>query len=237
MFKITSRFYVIYGDGNPIYVGYTNRTVRQRFTEHKESKDFSDYKKVQVKELKEERLIYNFTWDYGQTCRNADEVSLREAQLVQKYNTQNSVFQKADGGGQTWASEKWFVRSNKNNPRFTGLSGEEIKRLLKQEKVLRTWLNHFVSHMEPVEKVWLNNFISHMQPVEKRWLHDFVNNMNLPEKVWLKNFVSSMNPTEKRWLHDFVGSMKPVEKVWLQSFVNNMNPIKKSIIVKNSNKC
>ena len=29
MFKITSRFYVIYGDGIPIYVGYTNRTVKK----------------------------------------------------------------------------------------------------------------------------------------------------------------------------------------------------------------
>ena len=68
MFKITSRFYVIYGDDHPIYVGYTNRTVRKRFAEHKESKDFSDYKKVQAKELKGERLTYDFTWDYGQTC-------------------------------------------------------------------------------------------------------------------------------------------------------------------------
>ena len=163
MFKITSRFYVIYGDGNPIYVGYTNRTVRQRFTEHKKSKDFSDYKKVQVKELKKEKLTYEFTWDYMQTCKNADEVSLREAQLVQKYNTQKSIFQKADGGGQTWASEKWFVKSNRNNPRFTGLSGDQIKRLLKQEKVLRTWLQNFVSSQSPMKEVWLHNFVGNQK--------------------------------------------------------------------------
>ena len=227
MFKITSRFYVIYGDGNPIYVGYTNRTVRKRFTEHKESKDFSDYKKVQVKELKEERLTYEFTWDYGQTCKNADEVSLREAQLVQKYNTQKSVFQKADGGGQTWASEKWFVKSNKNNPKFAGLSGDAINKLLKQEKVLRTWLYSFVGNIQPTEKIWLNSFVSHMQPVEKVWLQSFVSNMRPVEKRWLQSFVSNMNPTEKRWLHDFVGDMKPVEKVWLHNFVNNMQPVEK----------
>ena len=227
MFKITSRFYVIYGDGNPIYVGYTNRTVRQRFAEHKESKDFSDYKKVQVKELKAERLTYEFTWDYGQTCKNADEVSLREAQLVQKYNTQKSVFQKADGGGQTWASEKWFVKSNKNNPRFTGLSGDEIKRLLRQEKVFRTWLKSFVGNMKPVEKVWLKNFVSSMNPTEKVWLKSFVGNMNPPEKVWLKNFVNNINHPEKVWLQHFVGDMKPVEKRWLQSFVGDMKPVEK----------
>lgn len=212
MFKITSRFYVIYGDGNPIYVGYTNRTVRQRFTEHKESKDFSDYKKVQVKELKEERLTYNFTWDYGQTCKNADEVSLREAQLVQKYDTQKSIFQKADGGGQTWASEKWFVKSNKNNPRFTGLSGDQIKRLLKQEKVLRIWLNSFVNRIQPPEKIWLQNFVHDMNPVEKRWLQSFVSGIQPTEKVWLHNFVNNMNPLGKRWLNSFVGNMRPAKK-------------------------
>lgn len=121
-----------------------------------------------MKELKAERLTYDFTWDYGQTCKNADEVSLREAQLVQKYNTQKSIFQKADGGGQTWASEKWFVKSNKNNPRFTGLSGNQINKLLKQEKVLRTWLNSFVNHMKPVEKIWLNSFVNSMKPAKKR---------------------------------------------------------------------
>ena len=227
MFKIKSRFYIIYGDGHPIYVGYTNRTVKKRFTEHKESKDFSDYKKVQVKELKAERLTYDFTWDYGQTCKNADEVSLREAQLVQKYNTQSSVFQKADGGGQTWASEKWFVKSNRNNPRFTGLSGAQIKRLLKQEKVLHTWLYSFVGNMQPVEKVWLNSFVSHMQPVEQVWLHNFVNHMNPTEKTWLNSFVSSMNPVEKVWLKSFVSNMNPVEKIWLKNFVSSMNPVDK----------
>ena len=44
--------------------------------------------------------------DYGQTCKNADEVSLREAQLVQKYNTQKSVFQKADAGAEAAVANK-----------------------------------------------------------------------------------------------------------------------------------
>ena len=61
-FKITSRFYVIYGDYDPIYVGYTNRTVRQRFREHKEDKDFSEYDNVEVKELVDEKLNYEQTY-------------------------------------------------------------------------------------------------------------------------------------------------------------------------------
>jgi len=161
-FKITSRFYVIYGDYEPIYVGYTNRTVRQRFREHKEDKDFSEYENIEVKELVDEKLSFNFTWNHEQTCRNANKVSLREGQLVQQYGTQDSIFQKASGGGQTWATEKWFVKSNRDNPRFIGMSGADIKAFLKEEKAVTTWIGNFIGHMKPVEEVWLGNFVGGM---------------------------------------------------------------------------
>jgi len=221
-FKIISRFYVIYGDYEPIYVGYTNRTVKQRFKEHKADKDFSEYDSVEVKELVDEKLRFDFTWDYEQTCKNADKVSLREGQLVQQYGTQDSMFQKADGGGQTWAAEKWFVKSNKNNPRLTGLSGVEIKRLLKEEKVVSVWLNSIVGNMKPDGEIWLGNFVNDMEPIEKVWLHNFVCHMKPVEKIWLNSFICHMRPTEEEWLGHFVESMNPVEKAWLNSFTNNM---------------
>jgi len=239
-FKITSRFYVIYGDYEPIYVGYTNRPVKQRFKEHKEDKDFSEYENVEVKELVDEKLSFDFTWNYEQTCENADEVSLREGQLVQQYGTQDSIFQKADGGGQTWATEKWFVKSNKDNPSFAGMSGAEIKTYLKEEKTVTTWLGIFVNHMRPVEEawlgsfvsdmrpaeeVWIHNFVNHMKPIEELWLHHFVSNMKSTEEVWLNDFVHNMKPVGEAWLHNFVHSMKPVEGVWLSNFVNDMKPV------------
>ena len=223
-FKITSRFYVIYGDYDPVYVGYTNRTVKQRFKEHQKDKDFSEYKNVEVKELVDEKLSFDFTWDYDQTCRNADQVSLREGQLVQQYGTQDSEFQKADGGGQTWAAEKGFAKSNKDNPRFTGMSGADIKACLKEEKVVSVWLSSFVNHMRPVEKVWLSSFVGNMRPVEKVWLSSFVGNMRPTEKVWLSSFVNNMRPVEEVWLNHFVNSMVPAEDMWLHNFVNHMRP-------------
>lgn len=176
-FKITSRFYVIYGDCEPIYVGYTNRTVRQRFAEHKHDKDFSDYDNIEVKELVDDKLSFEFTWDYEKTCKNADEVSLREGQLVQQYGTQSSEYQKAVEGGQAWASEKGFVKHNKDNPKFAGMSGLEIKACLKEEKVASIWLGNFVSNMKPTEEVWLGSFISTMKPIEEVWLGSFVSTM------------------------------------------------------------
>lgn len=239
-FKITSRFYVIYGDCEPVYVGYTNRTVRQRFVEHKHDKDFSDYDNIEVKELVDEKLSFDFTWSYEQTCDNADKVSLREGQLVQQYGTQDSVFQRADGGGQAWASEKGFVKHNKDNPKFTGMSGSEIKACLKEEKVASIWLGNFVSNMnpieeiwlesftstmKPIEEVWLGSFVSTMKPIEEMWLRDFVGNMKPVEEVWLGSFIGNMKSTEKQWLGSFVGNMMPTEERWLGSFIKNMEPI------------
>lgn len=239
-FKITSRFYVIYGDCEPIYVGYTNRTVKQRFIEHKRDKDFSEYNSVEVKELTNEKLSFDFTWNYEQTCKNADKVSLREGQLVQQYNTQDSIFQKADGGGQTWATEKWFIEHNRNNPKFDGMSGSKLKAYLKEEKTVNAWLGQFVSNMKtieerwlsdfigtmkPAEEVWLNNFVADMKPTEEAWLHNFVSNMRPVEEVWLNNFVGNMKPVEEVWLGHFVSHMKPVEEVWLGSFVGGMKPV------------
>ena len=224
MFKIKSRFYVIYGDGVPIYVGYTNRTVKQRFREHKEDKDFSDYEDVHVEELKEEKLVYEFTWDYEQTCKNADEVSLREGQLVQKYNTQDSIYQKAAGGGQTWASEKGFVKSNKDNPKFTGMSTSDIKRLLDRDKRVGTWLHNFVSSQRLGKEVWLSDFVGSQRLGKEAWLSDFVNDQRPGKEVWLSSFVSSQRLGKEVWLSDFVHNQRPGKEVWLNSFVSSQRP-------------
>jgi len=222
MFKITSHFYVIYGDDEPIYVGYTNRTVKQRFTEHKHDKDFDQYDKVLVKELKEEKLSFPFTWDYVKTCENADIVSKREAELVNTYHTQDSEYQRAIGGGQTWASEKSFVKSNWNNPKFLNMSTSQVKDYLDERKREQVWLCNFVNGIKPKEQVWLSDFVNHMNPQEQTWLKDFVNHMKSQEQVWLCNFVNNMNPQEKTWLKDFVNRMKSQEQVWLSSFVDSM---------------
>lgn len=222
MFKITSRFYVIYGDGVPIYVGYTNRTVKQRFSEHKEDKDFSDYEDVHVEELKEEKLVYEFTWDYGQTCKNASEVSLREGQLVQKYNTQDSIYQKADGGGQTWASEKWFVKSNKDNPKFLGMSSTQIKDRIKIEKEVQVNIGSFVRDMKPQYQVDISNFVNNMRTQYQVDIGNFVNNMLPQYQVDIRNFVSHMQPQYQADISSFVKNMLPQYQADISNFVNSM---------------
>ena len=222
MFKIKSRFYVIYGDYKPIYVGYTNRTVKQRFQEHKRSKDFSDYDLVEVKELKDQLLSFDFTWNYEQTCKNAQIVSDREASLVNKYNTQDSCYQKADGGGQTWAIEKWFVKSNKDNPRFAGLSGTEIKSQIETERAISEDITSFVNHMRPQYQVDISTFVNDMKLQYQSDISHFVNDMKLQYQSDISHFVSTMKPQYQVDIHSFVSTMKPQYQVDIHNFVNNM---------------
>jgi len=224
MFNITSRFYVIYGDGVPIYVGYTNRTVKQRFAEHKEDKDFSDYEDVHVEELKEEKLVYDFTWNYEQTCKNADEVSLREGQLVQKYNTQDSIYQKADAGGQTWATEKGFVKSNKDNPKFLGMSGTQIKGRIKTEKEVLADIRNFVYNMKAPYQLDIGDFVNNMKIPYQLDIRDFVNNMNPQYQLDISHFVSHMNPQYLIDISTFVNNMKAQYQLDISHFVSHMNP-------------
>ena len=222
MFKIKSRFYVIYGDYKPIYVGYTNRTVKQRFQEHKRSKDFSDYDLVEVKELKDQLLSFDFTWNYEQTCKSAQIVSDREASLVNKYNTQDSCYQKADGGGQTWAIEKWFVKSNKDNPRFAGLSGTEIKSQIETERAISEDITSFVNHMRPQYQVDISTFVNDMKLQYQSDISHFVNDMKLQYQSDISHFVSTMKPQYQVDIHSFVSTMKPQYQVDIHNFVNNM---------------
>lgn len=224
MFKITSRFYVIYGDGIPIYVGYTNRTVRQRFSEHKKAKDFSDFDEVRVTELKKEKLVYNFTWDYEQTCKNADEVSLREGQLVQEYGTQKSEYQRAFAGGQTWASEKGFVKSNKDNPKFRGMTGTQIKDRIEAEKEVQVDITNFVSNMKPQYQVDISDFVSTMKPQYQVDIGHFVSDMKPQYQIDIGSFVSNMKPHYQVDISDFVSHMKPQYQVDIGSFVSTMKP-------------
>ena len=241
MFKIVSHFYVIRGDDVPIYVGYTNRTVKKRFAEHKKDKDFSEYAKITVTELKDEKLEFPFTWDYNQTCENANLVSVREGDLVNRFHTQESIYQKADHGGQTWSMEKYFVKTNKNNPIFLNMSASEIKKYLNQQKQISTWLGNFIEnmksakevwlksfigHMTSAKEVWLKNFIGHMESAKERWLTNFIGDMTPAKEGWLKGFIKTMTPAKEIWLKSFIGNMTPAKEIWLKSFIGNMKPAK-----------
>lgn len=208
MFKIKSKFYVIYGDGAPIYVGFTSRTVSQRFSEHKKGKDFSDYDEVKVKELKEDELDFDFTWDYSIVENEANKVSKKESELVKKFGTQNSEFQKANGGGVVWNHIKYFVLTNKNNPKYKGMSGSEIQAYLENRKKEMHILYNFFIRINYSSKVILYNFINHIDYPSKIILSNFIGNVNYPSKIILYNFTGRINYPSKTILSSFINHMK-----------------------------
>lgn len=233
--KIVSRFYVIYGDNTPIYVGYTNRTIKQRFNEHKKDKDFSNYSKVEVKEV--DRLEFDFTWDMIQVNENAKQVSNRESMLIKQYGTINSLYQKGFGdiqGGQTWASVKGFVHSNRNNPKYIGMSNEELLGYLdnyhKKTMKLHNFINHyqgtrivklsnFVNHYQDTRLDKLRSFISHYQSERLNKLHTFIGHYTDPRIFKLHNFITNYQDPRILKLHNFINLYQDPRIIKLHNFI------------------
>ena len=222
MFKIRSRFYVIYGDGKPIYVGYTNRTVKQRFAEHKRSKDFSDYNVVEVKELKDQELSFDFTWDLNVINDDANIVSKREMFLIYQFNTQNSCFQEAFGGGQNWSDIKHFVLSNKNNPKFKGMSGSEIKKYLNRQRKIMVMFGIFIGDIKRPFEINLCNFVGNIERPFECNLRNFVSSIKRPLEVGLNNFIGDIKRPFECNLHNFIDHIKRPFACNLSSFISNI---------------
>lgn len=223
MFKIKSKFYVIYGDGVPIYVGFTGRTVRQRFLEHKRDKDFSEYDEVKVKELKNDELDFDFTWDYNIVESEADEVSKKEAELVKKFGTQNFEFQKADGGGAVWNHIKYFVLSNKDNPKYKGMNGSEIHEYLENRKKEMTILSGFVGRIRYPSKIVLGNFICGIRYPSEVILDNFTRRVRYPSRVILGSFIGSDNYLSEVILSNFTRYVNYPSKSILSNFARHVN--------------
>lgn len=220
--KIISRFYVIYGDNTPIYVGYTNRTVRQRFKEHNADKDFNSYSKVEVKEI--DRLAFDFTWDMTVVNANAKQVSNRESELIYKYNTQGSIYQKGLGdiiGGQTWSNIKAFVHSNKDNPKYVGMNSVELFTYLAdyRNKVIK--LSHFISHYQDPKVSKLINFVSHYRDLRRDELALFIGSYKDPKVVKLQSFIGSYKDPRQGKLQGFVKVYQDPKVSKLSNFINN----------------
>lgn len=190
---IKSKFYLIRGDGEPIYVGFTNRPIKQRFLEHKAGKDFSGYEKVTIEKIDESD--YEFTWDEDILYKNANEVSLREAELVLEYGTQDSKYQKAVGGGVVWSYEKWFVRNNRDNPKFLGMSGVEIEEYVKLEN-------------DRIKKLW--HYISHTIPSPMRKQKDYISGTIPSYLIKQKNYIGNTIPSYLSEQKHYINSTIPI---------------------------
>ena len=140
--QIVSKFYLITVENTPIYVGFTNRDIATRFREHKHDKELPENAKIQ--EI--DRLVYDFSWDVTTVNNNAKEVSDREAELIEKYGTQDSEYQKAIGGGQVWNEIKHFTIINREDPFWQSMPEDIILETIEKLKAKKVRLEGTISH-------------------------------------------------------------------------------------------
>ena len=203
--KIVSRFYLITLDNKNIYVGYTNRPIKERFREHVKDKELP--KEATVKQI--DKLEFDFTWDMVQVNENAKRVSKRESRLIDEYNTKDSKYQKGlrdNLGGQTWADVKAFVHSNKDNPQYTGMDSQEL-------------LAYLDSYHKRMRK--LSNFITHYKDPRLYKLQTFISNYKDPRLYSLSTFISRYKDPRLDKLRDFIGSYRDPRLTKLRNFITN----------------
>ena len=239
--KIVSRFYLITLDNKNIYVGYTNRPIKERFREHVKDKELP--KEATVKQI--DKLEFEFTWDMAVVNENAKQVSDRESRLIAEYGTGSSKYQKGlrdNLGGQTWASVKAFVHSNKDNPQYEGMDSQELltyldsyrKRLIK----LRGFINHyrdprldklsnFISHYPGDPKLKkISHFVSNYRDPRFQKLNSFISHYKDPRLDKLSSFVSNYKDPRLDKLHNLVSNYKDIRLYKLSTFINSYRDIK-----------
>ena len=218
--KIVSRFYLITLDNKNIYVGYTNRPIKERFREHVKDKELP--KEATVKQI--DKLEFEFTWDMVQVNENAKRVSKRENELIDEYNTKDSKYQKGlrdNLGGQTWASVKAFVHSNKDNPQYTGMDSQELLAYLDNYRKRMDKLAHFISHYQDPRLDKLHNFIGNYQDYRLKKLSHFIGSYKDPKLDKLSHFISNYKDPRLDKLSHFVSGYRDPRLDKLHNFISN----------------
>ena len=218
--KIVSRFYLITLDNKNIYVGYTNRPIKERFREHVKDKELP--KEATVKQI--DKLEFEFTWDMVQVNENAKRVSKRENELIAEYGTSSSVYQKGlrdNLGGQTWASVKAFVHSNKDNPQYTGMDSQELLAYLDNYRKRMNKLHGFISSYKDPRLSKLRGFVSSYKDPRLDKLSHFIGSYHDPRLTKLSHFISSYKDIRLDKLRNFITNYKDSRLSKLSHFISN----------------
>ena len=218
--KIVSRFYLITLDNKNIYVGYTNRPIKERFREHVKDKELP--KEATVKQI--DKLEFEFTWDMVQVNENAKLVSKRESRLIDEYNTKDSKYQKGlrdNLGGQTWASVKAFVHSNKDNPQYKGMDSQELLAYLDNYRKRMSKLSHFIGHYKDPRLTKLSNFITNYKDPRFIKLSNFIIRYKDPRLIKLHNFIGNYKDPRISKLSHFISHYQDPRLTKLSNFISH----------------
>ena len=218
--KIVSRFYLIPLDNKNIYVGYTNRPIKERFREHIKDKELP--KGALIKQI--DKLEFEFTWDMAVVNENAKRVSKRENELIAEYGTGSSKYQKGlrdNLGGQTWASVKAFVHSNKDNPQYAGMDSQELLAYLASYRKRVAKLHNFIVHYQDPRLSKLSHFVSHYRDPRLDKLQAFISNYKDPRLYKLSAFISHYHDPRLSKLSNFITNYRDPRMTKLSHFISH----------------
>lgn len=250
MKTITSNFYVIYGDGDPIYVGFTIRDVHKRFNEHLKHKDFSRFKKISVSTVS--RLVYAVDYsDLASIYKYSKEVSTREVDLIEEYSTKYSEYQKAEGGGSVWSTIIHLAKTYKTLNSQSGVSVEDMENLFDTSRANLGKLKQYVGNTISHEDSQIRSYVVRTYTSDKSVLFDYIHK-TVPDKVRelrhyvkhtkgkhdtfiggyvstsigeneakLKSYISSTMTGEKTVFKNYIGGTAIKEKLVLKDYVKN----------------
>lgn len=84
------------------------------------------------------------------------------------------------------------MKTNKDNPKFRGMSGEEIEEYIQSEHGVSTYMKSFVGNMNEPAEVYMGNFVNNMRNPVDQYMRNFVNHMKDPVDQYLSDFVNHM---------------------------------------------
>ena len=220
--QIVSRFYLITLDDTPVYIGFTNRDIATRFREHKHDKDLPDSAIVQEIDT----LVYDFTWDVATVNNNAKEVSDREAELIKEYNTQDSIYQKAIGGGQVWSEIKHFVIINREDPFWQSMPEDIILATIDKIKAKKTRLTNVINHTRTTSH--LDSVINHTKTTRR--LEDVINHTKTTQR--LESVINNTKTTRR--LEDVINHTRTTKRI--EDIINHTKTTRRLESVVNNTK-
>lgn len=231
MKTITSNFYVIYGDGYPIYVGFTIRNVNKRFKEHLNQKDFSIFDNIAVDKVSS--IVHEVDYsDLESIYRYSKEVSARESKLIEEYGTKDSTYQKAVGGGSVWATIIHLSKTYKTLNSQLGVSVEDMENLYDTSRTNLGKLKQYVGNTLSHEDSQLRGYIVKTYNLEKSVLFDYIHR-TVPSKVQeLRHYVKHTNDKHFTVISGYIGVTVGTNEAKLKSYISSTMTSEK-VVIKN----
>jgi len=235
-YKLTTLFYIIESPNHSEkYIGLTTRTLKQRFNEHKKTKNWIIDNTFSIKEI--DRIEHNNIYNLDDYLSEKNRAANNEINLISVYSKQFNL-QNISNGGEWGTKILWQIKQKKWVAKYGNVEGfinykqreNKIKKYLynwvitKKTPILKFWISSWAKHKKtPKLKVWLNHWIfTKKTPILKFWVNNWIKHRKTPIlKIWLRNWIGNRKtPILKSWVNSWVYHRKPSTSLRANTLIN-----------------